>query len=142
MDLAGSPAACRRIQTLDIFISTKQDRWYATRLARMKQPIPIGHPSQRRQRAQTDAIGKRLYSDEDLMIAQQVSDVAEAHGLPMTQVAIAWMLSKPVVTTPINGATKPYHLDDAVAALSVQLTPEEIQQLEEAYQPHPILGYA
>jgi aryl-alcohol dehydrogenase-like predicted oxidoreductase len=94
------------------------------------------------QRAQTDAIGKRLYSDEDLMIAQRVSDVAEARGLPMAQVAIAWMLSKPVITAPIIGATKPHHLDDAVAALSVLLTPEEIQQLEEAYQPHPILGYA
>jgi aryl-alcohol dehydrogenase-like predicted oxidoreductase len=94
------------------------------------------------QRAQTDAIGKRLYSDEDLMIAQRVSDVAEARGLPMAQVAIAWMISKPVITAPIIGATKPHHLDDAVAALSVLLTPEEIQQLEEAYQPHPILGYA
>jgi aryl-alcohol dehydrogenase-like predicted oxidoreductase len=94
------------------------------------------------QRAQTDAIGKRLYSDEDLMIAQRVSDVAEARGLPMAQVAIAWMLSKPVITAPIIGATKPHHLDDAVAALSIQLTPEEIQQLEQAYQPHPVLGYA
>ncbi len=93
------------------------------------------------QRAQTDAIAKRLYSDEDLLIAQRLSDVAEARGLPMAQVAIAWMLSKPVITAPIIGATKPHHLDDAVAALSVQLTPEEIQQLEEAYQPHPILGY-
>jgi aryl-alcohol dehydrogenase-like predicted oxidoreductase len=93
-------------------------------------------------RAQTDAIGKRLYSDEDLNIAQRVSDVAEARGLPMAQVALAWMLSKPVITAPIVGATKPHHLDDAVASLSVQLTPDEIQHLEEAYQPHPVLGYA
>ena len=93
-------------------------------------------------RAQTDAFGKRLYSDEDLMIAQRVSDVAEARGLPMAQVALAWMLSKPVITAPIIGATKPHHLDDAVAALSVQLTPDEIHHLEEAYQPHPVLGYA
>jgi len=59
----------------------------------------------------------------------------------MAQVAIAWMLTKPVVTAPIIGATKPHHLEDAVAAVSVQLTPEEIQQLEETYQPHPVLGY-
>jgi aryl-alcohol dehydrogenase-like predicted oxidoreductase len=93
-------------------------------------------------RAQTDAVGRRLYSEEDLKIAQQVSDVAEARGLPMAQVALAWMLSKPFVTAPIIGATKPHHLDDAVAALSVQLAPEEIQHLERAYQPHPILGYS
>jgi aryl-alcohol dehydrogenase-like predicted oxidoreductase len=77
-----------------------------------------------------------------LKIAQQVSEVAEARGLPMAQVALAWMLSKPFVTAPIIGATKPHHLDDAVAALSVRLTPEEIRHLEEAYQPHPILGYS
>jgi aryl-alcohol dehydrogenase-like predicted oxidoreductase len=93
-------------------------------------------------RAQTDAIGKRLYTEEDLSIAQRVSDVAEARGLPMAQVALAWMLSKPVITAPIVGATKPHHLDDAVAAISVQLTPDEIQHLEEAYHPHPILGFA
>jgi aryl-alcohol dehydrogenase-like predicted oxidoreductase len=93
-------------------------------------------------RAQTDAFGKSLYSDEDLKIAQRVSDVAEARGLPMAQVALAWMLSKPVITAPIVGATKPHHLDDAVAALSVQLTPDEIHHLEEPYQPHPTLGFS
>ncbi len=85
---------------------------------------------------------KRLYSEEDLTIAQRVYEVAEARGLPMAQVALAWMLSKPVVTAPIIGATKPHHLEDAVAALSVKLTPEEIQQLEEAYQPHPVIGHS
>ncbi len=93
-------------------------------------------------RAQTDDVGKRLYTEEDLQIAQRVSDVAEARGLPMAQVALAWMLSKPVVTAPIIGATRPHHLDDAVAAVSVQLTPDEIRHLEEAYQPHPVLGYS
>jgi aryl-alcohol dehydrogenase-like predicted oxidoreductase len=93
-------------------------------------------------RAQTDAIGKHFYSDEDLTIAQRVSDVAEARGLPMAQIALAWIYSKPVVTAPIIGATKPHHLDDAVAALSVQLTPDEIHHLEEAYQPHPVIGYS
>jgi 1-deoxyxylulose-5-phosphate synthase len=93
-------------------------------------------------RAQTDAVGKRLYNEEDLKIAQQVYEVAEARGLPMAQIALAWMLTKPVVTSPIIGATKPHHLDDAVASLSVKLTPDEIQRLEEAYQPHPVLGYS
>jgi 1-deoxyxylulose-5-phosphate synthase len=93
-------------------------------------------------RAQTDAFAKSLYTDQDFTIAQRVNDLAEARGLPMAQVALAWMLSKPVITAPIIGATKPHHLEDAVAALSVQLTPDEIHHLEEAYQPHPVLGYA
>jgi len=94
-------------------------------------------------RAQTDAFGKTLYTREnDFATTQQVSELAEVRGLPMAQVALAWMLSKSVITSPIIGATKPHHLDDAVAALSVQLTPDEIRHLEEAYQPHPILGYS
>jgi aryl-alcohol dehydrogenase-like predicted oxidoreductase len=93
-------------------------------------------------RAQTDAFGKRLYSDEDFKIAQRVSELAEARSLPMAQIALAWILSKPVVTSPIIGATKPHHLDDAVAALSIQLTPDEIKSMEEAYVPHPVLGHS
>ena len=60
----------------------------------------------------------------------------------MAQIAFAWVLSKPFVTAPIIGATKPHHLDDAIAALSVQLTPEEIQRLEEPYRPHPIISFS
>ena len=93
-------------------------------------------------RAQTDAGGKRLHTDANLAIAQRVYEVAETRGLPMAQVAIAWILSKPVVTSPIIGATKAQHLDDAVAAISVQLTPDEIERLEEAYRPQPVLGYS
>ena len=94
-------------------------------------------------RAQSDALVKTRYTQEDnFVIEQRVSDLAEARGIPMAQVALAWMLSKPVITSPIIGATKPHHLEDAVAALSVQLTPEEIQHLEEAYRPHPIIGHA
>jgi aryl-alcohol dehydrogenase-like predicted oxidoreductase len=89
-------------------------------------------------RAETDAFGKRLYSEEDLAVAERVSDVADARGLPMAQIALAWMLAKPVVTAPIIGATKPHHLDDAVAAVSLQLTADEIRRLEEVYQPHPV----
>ncbi len=93
-------------------------------------------------RAQTDAFGKRLYGDNDMKIVQKVSDLADARGLPMAQVALAWMLSKPVVTAPIIGATQPHHLDDAIDALTFQLTPEEIHHLEEEYQPHTIRGHA
>ncbi|TLN23482.1 aldo/keto reductase, partial [bacterium] len=93
-------------------------------------------------RAQTDGFGKRLYTDDDLATAQRVSDVAGARGLPMAQVALAWMLSKAVITAPIIGATQMQHLEDAVAALSVRLTPQEIQQLEEGYRPHPTLGFS
>ncbi len=93
-------------------------------------------------RAQTDVFGKRLYSDNDFSVVQRVVEVAEARGVPMAQVALAWMLSNPVITAPIIGATKPDHLDDAVAALSLQLSPQEIHQLEELYQPHPVLGHA
>lgn len=103
-------------------------------------------PSQERNetlRAQTDAFSKTLYNrQDDFAIAQRVSQVAEGRGLPMAQVALAWMLSKPLVTAPIIGATKPHHLNDAVAALSVQLTPDEIRCLEETYQPHPVLGHS
>ena len=93
-------------------------------------------------RAQTDAYGKSLYAGVDYTIVQRVSEVAEQRAIPMAQVALAWMLAKPVVTAPIIGATKPHHLDDAVASISVQLTPDEIQFLEEAYQPHAVRGHA
>lgn len=94
-------------------------------------------------RAQSDALIKGRYAQEDnVAIVQRVSEVAEARGLPMAQVALAWLLAKPEVTAPIIGATKPHHLEDAIAALSVKLTPDEIQQLEDAYRPHPIIGFA
>jgi len=93
-------------------------------------------------RAQTDALAKTRYSQEDNAgIVQRVSELAERRGLPMAQVALAWMLSKPIITAPIIGATKPHHLEDAIAALSVQLTSEEIHHLEETYQPHPVIGF-
>jgi aryl-alcohol dehydrogenase-like predicted oxidoreductase len=94
-------------------------------------------------RFQTDALAKSRYTQEDnVTTVERVSVLAEARGLPMAQVALAWVLSKPVVTAPIIGATKPHHLDDAIAALSVHLTPDEIQHLEEAYRPHPIIGHS
>ncbi|HEX8919381.1 MAG TPA: aldo/keto reductase [Chloroflexota bacterium] len=93
-------------------------------------------------RAETDRYSQSLYTEQDLEIAQRVSEVADARGVPMAQIALAWMLAKPVVTAPIIGATKPHHLEDAVAALSVHLSPEEVRHLEEAYRPHPVLGYS
>ncbi len=94
-------------------------------------------------RFQSDDLATSRYTQEDnATTVQRVSEVAEKRGLPMAQVALAWMLSKPVVTAPIIGATKPHHLEDAVAALSVQLTPQEITYLEEAYRPHPVIGFS
>jgi aryl-alcohol dehydrogenase-like predicted oxidoreductase len=70
-----------------------------------------------------------------------LTEVAEQKGLSNAQVALAWMLSKPAITAPIIGASKPGHLEDAVAALSVELSGEDISKLEELYQPHPVLGF-
>ena len=103
---------------------------------------PCGERGQHQSGKANPSASRHHMRAEDLAIAQRVSDVAEAHGLPMAQIALAWLLAKPVVTAPIIGATKPHHLDDAVAAVAVQLSPDEIRQLEEAYQPHPVLGYS
>ena len=95
------------------------------------------------ERARTDGFAKLLYTrDDDFKVADRVSEVAQRRGVPNAQVALAWMLANPVVTAPIIGATKMQHLEDAVAALSVSLSDEEIGQLEELYQPHPVLGHS
>jgi aryl-alcohol dehydrogenase-like predicted oxidoreductase len=94
-------------------------------------------------RYQSDSLAKSRYAQEDnVTTVQRVSELAEARGLPMAQVALAWMLAKPIVTAPIIGATKPHHLEDAIAALSVHLTSDEIQHLEEPYRPHPIIAHS
>src|SRR5664279_508932 len=92
-------------------------------------------------RAQTDEFGKKLYADSDFVSINRLSEIASQKELPDAQVALASMLSKPVITSPIIGASKMEHLDDAVAALSVKLTMDEIAYLEELYQPHPVLGH-
>jgi len=95
------------------------------------------------ERSRTDEFGKKLYSltaDADRKVVERVAEVSAARGVPRAQVALAWVLHKPVVTAPIVGATKLHHLEDAVAALSLKLTPEEIARLEEPYVPHPVLG--
>jgi aryl-alcohol dehydrogenase-like predicted oxidoreductase len=63
--------------------------------------------------------------------------VAREHGVPPSQIALAWLLRNPVISSPIIGATKPQHLEDAVGSLSVKLSDEEVVRLEELYQPHP-----
>ncbi len=91
-------------------------------------------------RAETDAFGRSMYSDDDFAIADRVTQLAEARGVPASQIALAWMLQKPVITSPIIGASKPGHLEDAVGALSVKLSDNEIEQLEELYRPHAVAG--
>jgi aryl-alcohol dehydrogenase-like predicted oxidoreductase len=94
-------------------------------------------------RAETDEFGKSLYSataDADRKVVERVAEIASKREVPRAQIALAWVLQKEPVTAPIVGATKPHHLDDAAAALSIKLTPEEVASLEEPYVPHPILG--
>jgi 1-deoxyxylulose-5-phosphate synthase len=93
-------------------------------------------------RSQTDEFGKRLYDEtSDKVVVDRVAEIATERGVPRAQVALAWVLAKPVVTAPIVGVTKDHHLDDAVAAVDLQLTPEEIARLEEPYTPHPVVGF-
>ena len=90
------------------------------------------------ERSKSDAYGSTLYNDAveaDRRIVEAVAAIAEARGIPRAQVAMAWQLSKPGVTTPIIGAGKPHHLTDAVAALEVTLSAEELEQLEAPYVP-------
>ena len=95
------------------------------------------------ERARTDGFGKHLYTmDVDFEIAKRVDALAEARAIPSAQVALAWMLTKPAITAPIIGVTKMNHLEDGVAALSVRLSGEEINQLEALYTPHSVEGFS
>ena len=82
-----------------------------------------------------------LTADADRKIVERVAEIAAARGVARAQIGLAWLLSKPVITAPIVGATKPQHLDDAIAAVSVKLTAEEIGSLEELYVPHAVTGF-
>jgi aryl-alcohol dehydrogenase-like predicted oxidoreductase len=86
-------------------------------------------------RASTDAVAKAFDRDVDKPVVEAIEAIAAARGLPMAQIALAWVLSKPVVSSPIVGATKQHHLQDAVAALDVTLTDDESVALEESYTP-------
>ena len=96
------------------------------------------------ERQKTDEFGKGLYvqaEEADRKIVEQVASVAKSRGVPQAQVALAWLLQKPGITSPIIGASKPAHLTDAVAALSFKLTKEEIASLEAPYVPHAVAGF-
>ncbi len=96
-------------------------------------------------RTETDVFAQRLYAatpDADAAVIAAVDKLAKARGIPHAQVSLAWLLSKPAVAAPIIGATKLKHLDDAAAAVDVELSADEIAALEAPYVPHPIAGHS
>jgi aryl-alcohol dehydrogenase (NADP+) len=92
-------------------------------------------------RAKTDEYARRLYEDSDFEVVERVIQVARERGVPPARIALAWLLSRPGVTAPIVGASKPEHLSDAIAALDLQLTDAEVRSLEEPYRPQEIRGH-
>lgn len=93
-------------------------------------------------RARSDAFAHQMYYEaDDFRVVDRVSEVAAQRGVPNAQIALAWLLSKPYVTAPIIGATRLSHLEDAIKAVEIKLTDEEIATLEEPYRPHPVLGH-
>ena len=96
-------------------------------------------------RAGTDEFGKTLYAktaDADKQTVAAVEKLAKSRGVPMAQIALAWMLHKSPITSPIIGASKSHHLDDAIAAMALKLSEDDVQALEAPYVPHPVLGFA
>jgi aryl-alcohol dehydrogenase-like predicted oxidoreductase len=94
---------------------------------------------------ETDHFGNRLYAateEADGRVQAALDEVASARKVPHAQVALAWLLQKDGVTSPIVGATKTHHLEDAVASLELTLSPEEIRGVEVPYVPHPVAGFA
>ena len=94
-------------------------------------------------RSEKDVFGKKIYgstTDADHAIVDKVAEVSKRRGVPMAQVALAWVLQKSEVTSPIIGATKPEHLRDAIASLELKLTAEEVTELEAPYVPHAVAG--
>jgi aryl-alcohol dehydrogenase (NADP+) len=92
-------------------------------------------------RSETDEFGRMLYQEDDKAIADRVGEVAAQRGVSRAEVALAWVLSRPVVTAPIVGATKLAQLDDAINAVELELSEAEIATLEEPYAPHDIVGF-
>ncbi len=107
-------------------------------LARGRLTRPWGEATNR---SEQDQFGRNLYTDEDRPIVDLVHSIAERRGVTPAQVALAWVLGNPVVASPIVGATKTRHLDDAIAALNLQLDEDEISALEEPYRPHRVQGF-
>ena len=99
--------------------------------------------SERTLRSETDQIAKSKYdatADADRRVVERVAETAEKHGVPRAHIALAWLLQKEPVIAPIVGATTTAHLEDAVGALAVNLTQDEVAYLEEPYVPHPVVG--
>jgi len=96
---------------------------------------------QRTVRANSDPLADSMYVDDDFDVVDAVRTVAGERGLPPAQIALAWLLGKPAVTAPIVGATKLRHLDDAIAAVDLPLSEDEVARLEAPYRPHPVLGH-
>lgn len=93
-------------------------------------------------RAKSDDFAQEMYyTDDDFDVAARVGEVADRLGVKPTQVALAWLFSKPGVIAPIVGASKLPHLDEAIESLKVQLSPDDIKLLEELYKPHRVLGH-
>jgi aryl-alcohol dehydrogenase-like predicted oxidoreductase len=93
-------------------------------------------------RAQSDDFADQMYfREEDFTVADRAQEIAEKRGVTSSQIALAWLFHKPYITAPIIGATKLEHLEQSIAALDIQLSEDEIATLEEAYQPHPVLGH-
>jgi aryl-alcohol dehydrogenase (NADP+) len=104
-----------------------------------------GSKSAGTQRSTTDEFQNRLYNKQeaqDMPVIARCAEIAKERDLPPSQIALAWLLSKPGIVAPIVGASKPNHLDDAIAASELILSEEEIGKLEEFYQPHPIAGHS
>ena len=92
-------------------------------------------------RSTTDTFGATLYDESDRAVVDAVGEISRTRGLPRAQVALAWVLRNPVVTAPIVGATRAGHLSDAVAALEVELSDEDVALLEAGYRPHAPAGF-
>ena len=92
-------------------------------------------------RSNSDPFGDTLYSEADFDVVDRLGEVAAERSVPPAQAALAWLLSRPGVTAPIVGATKPGHLEDALAAVDLSLSEPELQRLAELYVPHPVLGH-
>src|SRR3954466_11164503 len=115
--------------------------WSPLARGRLARPWQVNESTARQS---GDEYSSKLYGateQADRNVVDALQALAKERGLPAAQIAIAWQLTKPYVTAPIIGATKPHHLSDAVAANQLQLSPEEVNRVEAPYQPHPVVGH-
>ncbi|TXS43172.1 aldo/keto reductase [Streptomyces sp. uw30] len=93
------------------------------------------------ERSANDNFGSRLYVDSDRVVVEAVTRIANERGVPRAQVALAWLLQQAPVTAPIIGAAKPQHIEDATAAVELELSEKELDELQQPYAPHPVIGH-